>query len=107
MGDPSIEVCDGHCHHDWEKKIICFFQVTEEMLDKSSEERGLAMSAVSDGMTKISFHLIILLLFIMSMNIITGDLEKAIQHFTNAIKNNPQSALLYAKRGRLVHSLLQ
>ena len=43
----------------------------------------------------------------MSMNKITGDLEKAIQHFTNAIKNNPQSALLYAKRGRLVHSLLQ
>ena len=25
MGDPSIEVCDGHCHYDWEKKIICFF----------------------------------------------------------------------------------
>ena len=84
------------------------------MLDKSTEERGLAMSAVSDGMTKISFHLIIIIIIItiiiiviMPMNIIAGDLEKAIQHFTNAIKNNPQSALLYAKRGRLVHSLLQ
>ena len=85
------------------------------MIDKSSEERGLAMSAVSDGMTKISFHFIIIIIIIiiviiiviMPMNIIAGDLEKAIEHFTNAIKNNPQSALLYAKRGRSVHSLLQ
>ncbi len=29
-----------------------------------------------------------------------GELEKAIEHFTNAIKNNPLSSLLYAKRAR-------
>ena len=29
-----------------------------------------------------------------------GDLEKAVVHFTNAILNNPNSALLYAKRAR-------
>lgn len=31
-----------------------------------------------------------------------GDLEKAVVHFTNAILNNPNSALLYAKRARYV-----
>ena len=34
-----------------------------------------------------------------------GDLEKAVVHFTNAILNNPSSALLYAKRARYVYSL--
>ena len=34
-----------------------------------------------------------------------GDLEKAVVHFTNAILNNPNSALLYAKRARYVYSL--
>lgn len=30
----------------------------------------------------------------------TGNLEEAIKCFTEAIKNNPSSALLYAKRAR-------
>ena len=29
-----------------------------------------------------------------------GNLEEAIGHFTDAILNNPQSALLYSKRAR-------
>ena len=32
-----------------------------------------------------------------------GNLEEAIKHFTEAIMNNPKSALLYAKRARWVY----
>ena len=30
---------------------------------------------------------------------LVGELEKALEHYTNAILANPKSALLYAKRG--------
>ena len=43
------------------------------------------------------------LVFILFLSL--GDLEKAVTHFTNAILNNPSSALLYAKRARYVYSL--
>ena len=39
-------------------------------------------------------------LLLINIHFILGDLEKAIVHFTNAILNNPSSALLYAKRAR-------
>ncbi|KAI0226841.1 Hsc70-interacting protein [Lamellibrachia satsuma] len=48
---------------------------TDEMVEKSGEKRSVALEALSDGR-----------------------LEEAVQAFTEAIKDNPKSALLYAKR---------
>lgn len=47
------------------------------MEEKAQEARSKAMMAAADG-----------------------DLDKAAEHFTTAILNNPKSALLYAKRAR-------
>lgn len=52
-------------------------EITEEMSDKADELRIEAMSQLSEGNT-----------------------EKAIELFTEAIENNPSSALLFAKRGQ-------
>ncbi|XP_056647635.1 putative protein FAM10A4 [Diorhabda sublineata] len=52
-------------------------EITEEMSDKADELRIQAMSQLSEGNT-----------------------EKAIELFTEAIQNNPSSALLFAKRGQ-------
>ena len=49
-------------------------------------------------MVRENYLVFILFLFL-------GDLEKAVVHFTNAILNNPSSALLYAKRARYMYSL--
>ena len=51
--------------------------MTEEMEEKAQEARSEAMMAAADG-----------------------DLERATEHFTTAILNNPKSAPLYAKRAR-------
>uniref|UniRef100_S4RJA0 ST13 Hsp70 interacting protein n=1 Tax=Petromyzon marinus TaxID=7757 RepID=S4RJA0_PETMA len=50
-------------------------EVSEEMMDQANEKKGEAMSALADG-----------------------ELQKAIELFTEAIKLNPSSAILYAKR---------
>ena len=39
--------------------------------------------------------------------LLVGELEKALSHFTEAIKANPISASLYAKRARLASSTEQ
>ncbi|XP_068098216.1 hsc70-interacting protein [Hyperolius riggenbachi] len=50
-------------------------EVTEEMMETANEKKGEAINALGDG-----------------------DLEKAIDLFTQAIKLNPKIAILYAKR---------
>ncbi len=57
-------------------------EVTEEMENAATEKRGEAMAAMSEG-----------------------NLEMAIELFTDAIMINPHSSLLYAKRARFVASL--
>merc|ERR1719348_585901 len=54
-------------------------QPTEEEMDQANEKRSEAMAAMSDG-----------------------DLQKAVDLFTEAIKLNPTSAMLYAKRGNIL-----
>ncbi|BFZ24439.1 hypothetical protein BsWGS_27478 [Bradybaena similaris] len=53
-------------------------EVTDEMIDEANEKRSAAMDAASDGR-----------------------LEDAVDLFTEAIKLNPSSALMYAKRANL------
>lgn len=52
-------------------------EITEEMMDQSSNLRSQALSAVSDGNNEMGIDL-----------------------FNKAIKLNPQSAILFAKRAR-------
>merc|ERR1711915_398729 len=54
-------------------------EVTEEMMDESISKRSEAMSLLSDG-----------------------DFDGAIAAFTDAIKKNPQSANMYAKRASVL-----
>ncbi|KAG0715081.1 Hsc70-interacting protein [Chionoecetes opilio] len=53
--------------------------VSEDDMDASQEKRSEAMAAMSDG-----------------------DLQKAVDLFTEAIKLNPESGLLYAKRASIL-----
>ena len=69
------------------------------MIEKSQEERSQAMMAVSEGQQ-------ILKSLSLLDHLITGELEKAIELLTSAIRNNPHSALLYAKRARYSSQLL-
>ena len=74
------------------------------MADSAQELRSQAMMAAAEGQLPLDFNdlvkctsfVVLLLVFC------TGELEKALEHFTNAILSNPKSALLYAKRGRSV-----
>lgn len=50
-------------------------EITEEMMDQANEKKGAAIEALNDG-----------------------ELQKAIDLFTDAIKLNPRLAILYAKR---------
>lgn len=50
-------------------------EITEEMMDEANEKKGAAIEALNDG-----------------------ELQKAIDLFTDAIKLNPRLAILYAKR---------
>ncbi|KAG3272122.1 ST13-like, partial [Ictidomys tridecemlineatus] len=50
-------------------------EITEEMMDQANEKKGSAIEALNDG-----------------------ELQKAIDLFTDAIKLNPRLAILYAKR---------
>lgn len=52
-------------------------EVTDDMMEQANAKRSEAMVAMSDG-----------------------NLEEAVGLFTDAIKINPHSALLYAKRAR-------
>ncbi|KAJ8017618.1 Hsc70-interacting protein [Holothuria leucospilota] len=54
-------------------------EVTEEMMDEANSKRSEAMSAMSDG-----------------------SLDNALALLTEAIKKNPHSALLYAKRASIL-----
>lgn len=53
-------------------------EVTEEMMDQADEKRSLAMAAFSEG-----------------------NFDEALKLFTEAVKINPHSALLYAKRASI------
>lgn len=57
-------------------------EVTDEDLEKATEERDLAVEAFGDG-----------------------DFEKALQHYTKAIELNPNSAIFHAKRANVLLKL--
>ena len=60
--------------------IFCSsFQPTEEQIEQSNDKRTEAMMAANEG-----------------------NIDEAINIYTEAIKLNPVSAILYAKRARLV-----
>ena len=52
-------------------------EITEEMMDQTNDKKVAAIAALNDG-----------------------ELQKAIDLFTDAIKLNPRLAILYAKRAR-------
>uniref|UniRef100_A0A8C5L4G1 STI1 domain-containing protein n=1 Tax=Jaculus jaculus TaxID=51337 RepID=A0A8C5L4G1_JACJA len=57
-------------------------EITEEMMDQANEKKGAAIEALNDG-----------------------ELQKAIDLFTDAIKLNPRLAILYAKRASVFFKL--
>ncbi len=72
-------------------------EVTEDMRDKAQEERAQGSMKMAEGEGTILWWAICyhgMLVFA------SGDVEKAIEHFTAAVLANPKSAPLYAKRAR-------
>ena len=59
-------------------------EITKEMMDQANETKGAAIEALSNG-----------------------ELQKAIDLFTDAIKLNPRLAILYAKRASVFVKLLK
>merc|ERR1712188_176038 len=80
--DVDIEELDGIIKEEVENGLEMgddSIEVTEEMMDESNEKRSEAMSCLSDG-----------------------NLDGAIEAFTQAIKKNPKSAKMYAKRASVL-----
>lgn len=96
MGDPSVEV-------------------TEESRDESQMSKAKAMDAISEGnsiLDQSGFCLFLICaipfqpLFFLFNLLLSGNLEEAIDHLTNAIVCNPTSAIMYATRGICLFLLL-
>uniref|UniRef100_A0A0N5A8B5 TPR_REGION domain-containing protein n=1 Tax=Syphacia muris TaxID=451379 RepID=A0A0N5A8B5_9BILA len=60
---------------------------SEEDLEKASEYRNMAVSAFSEGLCLAVY-----------VDVTSGDFNKAVENYTEAIKLNPKSAMIYAKR---------
>jgi suppressor of tumorigenicity protein 13 len=90
-------------------------EVTEENRDASQEAKGKAMEAMSEGALLPPFSgidpllalglIAILIMYDSSIRVIvglviSGKLEDAIEHLTNAIVLNPLSAIMYGTRGK-------
>lgn len=87
MGDPSVEV-------------------TEESRDAAQMSKAKAINVISEGRLQVFVLVVIpvvspLYLLILTPLSISGKLEVAIEHLTEAIMLNPGSAILYATRGKL------
>lgn len=91
---------------EYAHQMNLFAQVTEEMMDQANEKKIDAINALGEGCYRdqlkqndlhhwMGFTLINIILFF-----IVGDLQKALDLFTEAIKLNPRVAILYAKRAR-------
>merc|ERR1712013_408763 len=78
----ELEVLDGIITEEVEGELEMgdeSLEVTEEMMDASNDKRSEAMAKLSDG-----------------------DFDGAIKSFTEAIKKNPHSANMYAKRASVL-----
>lgn len=94
MGDPSIEVTDNQCPTSY---ITSSSDRLLKRCWKNLRRKGAKLSWLPMRVRVIRHSKTIVLLF---CGIGIGDLQKALELFTSAIKNNPTSALLYAKRAR-------
>lgn len=90
-----------------------FLQVTEEMMDQANEKKMEAINAQGEGsarlgnicnmgIVKYSGRSLLKMPNALSVSICppSGELQKALDLFTEAIKLNPCLAVLYAKRAR-------
>lgn len=86
MGDPSIEV-------------------TEENRDAAQISKSQAMDSISEGKLSVSCcsNISDLAGHATTSVCVTGKLQEAIDHLTEAIMLNPSSAILYATRGKSLH----
>lgn len=75
-------------------------EVSEENRDASQEAKAKGMEAISDGLLPF-FMWSYACYFLIGANwlLLTGKLEEAIEHLTEAILLNPTSAIMYATRG--------